>query len=180
MCGSAFFYGGVFISSHVKRRRVTARRDPTNPIPPNPLFFVCPPIVGEGVEAPGSHQIVEQVFDAHNTTTENFTRVDCCYGTGRNQVGIRLDTRACGYNLFAEKPCLGACPVGAFGPREDPEAPAPYDIPACVGHIASPEGSDCMTGGCLARRACPVARDYVYGPDQARFHMQRFLKAQGG
>ncbi len=78
----------------------------------------------------------------------------------------------------ADKPCLDACPVGAFGPREDPEAPAPYDVPACVGHIASPEGKDCLTGGCLARRACPVGKDYVYGPEQAEFHMTRFLKAQ--
>ncbi len=80
----------------------------------------------------------------------------------------------------AEKPCLVACPVDAFGPREDPEAPAPYDIPACVAHISSGDGEDCLGGGCLARRACPVGRDYVYGPDQARFHMRRFLKAQGG
>ena len=79
----------------------------------------------------------------------------------------------------AEKPCLDACPVDAFGPREDPETPAPYDIPACVAHISSADGKDCLGGGCLARRACPVGRDYIYGPDQARFHMQRFLKAQG-
>lgn len=80
----------------------------------------------------------------------------------------------------AEKPCLDACPVDAFGPREDPEAPAPYDIPACVAHISSADGEDCLGGGCLARRACPVGRDYIYAPDQARFHMRRFLKAQGG
>ena len=80
----------------------------------------------------------------------------------------------------AEKPCLDTCPVGAFGPREDPEAPAPYDIPACVSHISSVDGEDCLGRGCLARRSCPVGRDYIYGADQAHFHMRRFLKAQGG
>ncbi len=78
----------------------------------------------------------------------------------------------------ADKPCLDACPVGAFGPREDSKAPAPYDIPACVTHVSSAAGGDCLGNGCLARRACPVAQDYVYGPEQARFHMERFLKAQ--
>jgi hypothetical protein len=80
----------------------------------------------------------------------------------------------------AEKPCLVACPVDAFGPQEAPEAPVPYDIPACVAHISSADGEDCLTGGCLARRACPVRQGYVYGPEQARFHMEKFLKAQRG
>ena len=77
----------------------------------------------------------------------------------------------------AEKPCLGACPAGAFTPSG--EGMAEYDIPACVAHISSTDGEDCLGGGCLARRACPVGRDAPYGPDQARFHMERFLKAQG-
>jgi hypothetical protein len=78
----------------------------------------------------------------------------------------------------AEKPCLGACPVKAFTPSD--EGMAEYDIPACIGHISSAAGEDCLGGSCLARRACPVGRDYVYGPDQSWFHMQRFVKAQGG
>ena len=81
----------------------------------------------------------------------------------------------------AEKPCLGACPVDAFtlSGEKGGEGMADYDVPACVAHISSADGEDCLGGGCLARRACPVGRDYVYAPDQARFHMQRFLKAQG-
>ncbi len=78
----------------------------------------------------------------------------------------------------AEKPCLATCPVDAFTPSV--EGMAQYDIPACVAHISSADGEDCLGGGCLARRACPVGRDYVYSPDQARFHMERFIKAQGG
>jgi hypothetical protein len=71
----------------------------------------------------------------------------------------------------ADKPCLGACPVDAF-------VTGRYDVPACVGHVASLAGTDCRTKGCLARRACPVGSGYVYGLDQAGFHMERFLKAQ--
>ena len=72
----------------------------------------------------------------------------------------------------ADKPCLRACPADAFVTGE-------YDVPACVGHVASSSGNDCRTTGCLARRACPVGAGYVYGPDQAGFHMEKFLKAQG-
>ena len=71
----------------------------------------------------------------------------------------------------ADKPCLDACPVGAF-------TRAGYDVAACVGHIAGPAGARCMDGGCLARRACPVGRDHAYAPAQARFHMARFLASR--
>ncbi|MBS27996.1 MAG: hypothetical protein CL566_03595 [Alphaproteobacteria bacterium] len=73
----------------------------------------------------------------------------------------------------ADKPCLSACPVGAF----DGDV---YGVPACVGHIWTPAGADCMEQGCRARRACPVGPGYVYVPDQAGFHMRAFTAAQGG
>jgi hypothetical protein len=81
------------------------------------------------------------------------------------------DTRPRPCDSCAEKPCLSACPVDAFGP-------AGYDVPACVGHISSPAGRDCMSFGCLARRACPVGAEHRHGPIQANFHLQAFLKAQ--
>jgi hypothetical protein len=68
----------------------------------------------------------------------------------------------------ADKPCLNTCPVDAFGAEG-------YDVPACRDHLAVMAGEDCLGAGCLARRACPIGRDYIYEPDQARFHMQRFL-----
>lgn len=71
----------------------------------------------------------------------------------------------------ADKPCLSTCPVGAFGSGG-------YDVPACAAHLRTPEGRDCMTRGCLARRACPVGKDFTYLPDQARFHMDAFERAQ--
>jgi hypothetical protein len=76
----------------------------------------------------------------------------------------------------AEKPCLFACPVGAFRPADG--GAIRYDVPACVGHLASDDGGDCMGGGCLARRACPVGRDFTYHPEQAGFHMRKFLVAR--
>jgi epoxyqueuosine reductase QueG len=68
------------------------------------------------------------------------------------------------------KPCLATCPVRAFTPGR-------YDTAACSGWLASDRGGGCMSGGCLARRACPVGREYAYDPAQARFHMQAFLAA---
>jgi len=67
-----------------------------------------------------------------------------------------------------DRPCLSACPVGAFSDRG-------YDVPACIGHIGGPSGGSCMVGGCLARRACPVGRSHSHDRAQAQFHMTAFL-----
>ncbi len=70
----------------------------------------------------------------------------------------------------ADKPCLTTCPVGAFSDRG-------YDVPACIGHIGGDRGGDCLGGGCLARRACPVGVAYQYAPGQMAFHMRAFFAA---
>jgi hypothetical protein len=69
----------------------------------------------------------------------------------------------------AERPCMSACPVGAF-------ADAGYDVPACAQYLAATPEPACMAIGCLARHACPVGHDYRYSPAQARFHMLSFLR----
>jgi ferredoxin len=69
------------------------------------------------------------------------------------------------------RPCLSACPVGAFTGHG-------YDETACITHIASPAGQDCMRRGCLARHACPVGQAYAYEPAQAQFHMRAHVKAR--
>ncbi|MDZ7713157.1 MAG: hypothetical protein U5L06_08570 [Rhodovibrio sp.] len=69
-----------------------------------------------------------------------------------------------------DQPCLTTCPVGAF-------TGAGYDVAACASHIATTAGQDCVDGGCLARRACPVGTDYRYSADQASWHMRAFLGA---
>ena len=71
----------------------------------------------------------------------------------------------------ADRPCLAACPVGAFTGRG-------YDVGACADHIAAPAGRDCMARGCLARHACPVGRAHAQEPAQAAFHMSAFLRAR--
>jgi hypothetical protein len=71
----------------------------------------------------------------------------------------------------AGKPCLTACPVGAF-------APGRYDVAACASHVASPAGSDCAGLGCRARRACPIGTAHRQAPPQAAFHMRAFLAGQ--
>ncbi len=83
------------------------------------------------------------------------------------------DTRPRPCDTCADKPCLAACPVDAFGPDG-------YNVPACVGHILAPEGADCMALGCRARRACPVGQEFIYEPAHAAFHMTAFRRAQGG
>jgi ferredoxin-like protein FixX len=70
----------------------------------------------------------------------------------------------------ADKPCLGACPVSAFDGKS-------YDVAACGVHVnAGP--NECMEGGCLARRACPIGVQYQYAKPQAQFHMKAFAKAR--
>ena len=70
-----------------------------------------------------------------------------------------------------ERPCLGACPVGAF-------SAGGYDVDVCAEHLRSPAGADCMTSGCLARRACPVGAEHAHGAEQAAFTMRAFLQAR--
>lgn len=71
-----------------------------------------------------------------------------------------------------DRPCLSACPVNAFGETG-------FDLPACLGHLRAAEGVECMTGGCLARRACPVGAGHAYGPEHQAFLAHSFLAAFG-
>lgn len=74
-----------------------------------------------------------------------------------------------------EKPCLSACPVGAF-------SVAGYNVSACRSWLESRASSvestarNCMEAGCGAREACPVGRHWRYDGDQIRFHMAAFRR----
>jgi ferredoxin len=68
----------------------------------------------------------------------------------------------------ANRPCLSACPVGAF-------QPAGYDVASCRDHVASARGESCRDGGCMARLACPVGREHGYPKGQMAFHMAAFM-----
>lgn len=70
-----------------------------------------------------------------------------------------------------EKPCLSACPVGAFtGPRE-------FDFRACGAHLKT--NPACFYGGCDARAACPYGQSWQLPKDQAEYHQNRFRTALG-
>ncbi len=68
----------------------------------------------------------------------------------------------------ADRPCLAACPVGAFSADG-------YAAETCRAFLADAAGQACRTAGCAARRACPVGADARYPPAQAAFHMAAFL-----
>jgi len=69
----------------------------------------------------------------------------------------------------ADQPCLSGCPVDAFGPDG-------FDVEACVTHLSGP--NRCEVEGCLARNACPAGKPFQYEPEQHRFHLRAFFKAQ--
>ena len=69
-----------------------------------------------------------------------------------------------------DKPCTTGCPVDAI--RRDA-----YDVPRCVEYVHSASGAECRALGCRARRACPVGGAYRHEPEQAAFHLEKFLAA---
>lgn len=71
-----------------------------------------------------------------------------------------------------DQPCLSACPVDAVGPGR-------YAVAACVREVTGPDRAVCRSGGCAARRVCPVGRRHAYGDEQQGFHMAAFLSANG-
>ena len=69
-----------------------------------------------------------------------------------------------------EKPCLDACPVGAFGNKT-------LQVDKCFTHLKSNFDPDCMKEGCAARAACPVGSEYQYCSEQLVYHMRAYFKA---
>lgn len=63
-----------------------------------------------------------------------------------------------------DRPCLQACPVGAF-------AGGNYDVDACRSYVR--EDQTCRQG-CLVRRSCPAAK-IQRDLEQSAFHMRSFL-----
>ena len=71
-----------------------------------------------------------------------------------------------------EQPCLHACPVQAYDGQQ-------FAVERCRAHVRQDAQQQCLSSGCLARNACPVAPHVRYAPAQARFHMQAFLRGAG-
>ena len=68
------------------------------------------------------------------------------------------------------QPCASACPVGALAAHHA------YDVPACKSYLGTDAGKDCMTQGCVVRRACPISQRFDRDPSQSAFHMNAFKK----
>ncbi len=67
-----------------------------------------------------------------------------------------------------DRPCVSACPVGALSDAYF------YKLDDCHSFLETPGGRHCMTGGCLARRACPVSQAFGRDPAQSALHMEYF------
>jgi hypothetical protein len=70
----------------------------------------------------------------------------------------------------AGRPCLTACPVGAF-------TGGAYDVPSCIGHLAGAGRLTCLATGCAVRHACPAGAALTPAAAQAARHMTAFLTA---
>lgn len=68
----------------------------------------------------------------------------------------------------ADKPCVAACPTSALAVDSAP------DVTACVDYRLAVE-SPCASK-CLARLACPVGRQFRYGPEQLGYFYRRSLE----
>ncbi len=68
------------------------------------------------------------------------------------------------------QPCLSACPVDAF-------AHGVFDVKRCAGYVTTANACECVDGGCLSRRACPIGTQYRYVPEHASFHMEAFSRS---
>lgn len=69
--------------------------------------------------------------------------------------------------VTCDAPCTSACPVGAMG-RDG------YDTRICHQALEHAAGAECLAGGCLARRACPISQSYARLPEQSAWHMRQF------
>lgn len=72
-------------------------------------------------------------------------------------------------DLCDGKPCLNACPVGAF-------SAAGFDYPGCVAHVRGRTGQPCRGTGCLARKACPIGAEWRYPAAAQAFHQAAFAE----
>ncbi|MFO1074405.1 MAG: ferredoxin [Geminicoccaceae bacterium] len=71
----------------------------------------------------------------------------------------------------AGRPCLSACPVGAFSGTG-------FAVQACRACLGTLSGQACMIQGCLARNACPVGRERRYGSGEIQHHMRAFARGR--
>lgn len=81
-----------------------------------------------------------------------------------------VEGRASPCESCTKKPCLNVCPADAFQPDH-------FDALGCIAHVTGPDGGNCASRGCLARRACPVGRQFAYPKEAGAFHMRAVVRA---
>ena len=65
-------------------------------------------------------------------------------------------------------PCLTACPADALAGNH-------FAAESCRKHLFSNQGAHCINKGCIARYACPFAKEHRYTSVQAGFHVRAFI-----
>lgn len=72
-------------------------------------------------------------------------------------------------DLCTGKPCLKACPAGAYSETG-------FAYQDCLEHVRGQSGEPCRTSGCLDRNACPYGTAYRYPAEEQAFHMAAFMR----
>lgn len=67
------------------------------------------------------------------------------------------------------RPCLQSCPVEAISDDG-------FEYQTCRDHVQSAAGAACAASGCVARRACPVGKDFAPPNEQLQLHMKAFAR----
>lgn len=78
---------------------------------------------------------------------------------------VRASNHPC--DACAGKPCLNACPVGAYSGHG-------FAHGDCLAHVRGADGGTCRDRGCLARNACPVGARWRYPAEVQAFHQRAF------
>ena len=166
--------------------------DGPGPDPHNPLDSWLKPHILAAAEAVGGHAILPNEGPPYVPIQDWATRADPIH---RSPTGIMIHPEYGLWHVYraaflfagrvefaprgdspspcescAAKPCLTICPVDAFKPDR-------FDFKSCSDHVAGISGANCRTRGCMARRACPVGRQYAYPRDAQEFHTAAFLRA---
>ena len=119
---------------------------------PSPLGILMHPEYGlwhayRGALLFGDGDVVEALESARQATHAPIHLCDLCLG----------------------KPCLNACPVGAY-------SAGGFAYQDCLSHVRGPAGGACRESGCLARNACPYGLAYTYPASVQAFHMEAYAR----
>lgn len=83
------------------------------------------------------------------------------------QLALPDETTGSPCDTCVEKPCKTACPVDALNHEA-------YNVDACHQWLDQKPDPSCLSAGCLARRACPISKNYGRLEEQSAHHMRAF------